>query len=92
MNQQILYNVDIFFVVSFLISGLQRWLIDLGSLNEMLDVLSTSLDNVEILDEIRAEVGDDVQDWMPILLNRLAQRKAMTKANKGEYPNKFLIS
>ena len=49
----------------------------------MLDVLSTSLDNVEMLDEIRAEVGDDVQDWMPIYLNRLAQRKAMTKANKG---------
>jgi type IV secretion system protein VirB4 len=57
--------------------------LDLGSLNEMLDVLSTSLDNVEILDEVRAEVGDDVQDWMPILLDRLAQRKAMTKANKG---------
>ena len=49
----------------------------------MLDVLSTSLDNVEMLDEIRAEVGDDIQDWMPILLDRLAQRKAMTKANKG---------
>ncbi len=57
--------------------------LDLGSLNEMLDVLSTSLDNVEMLDAIRAEVGDDVQDWMPIYLNRLAQRKAMTKANKG---------
>ena len=58
--------------------------LDLGSLNEMLDILSTSLDNVEILDKIRAEVGDDVQDWLPILLKRLAQRKAMTKTNKGQ--------
>ena len=50
----------------------------------MLDILSTSLDNVEMLDKIRAEVGDDVQDWLPILLKRLAQRKAMTKTNKGQ--------
>ena len=56
--------------------------LDLSGLNEMLDVLSTSLDNVEILDEIRAEVGDNPQIWMPIYLDRLAQRKAVAKQNR----------
>ena len=56
--------------------------LDLSGLNEMLDVLSTSLDNVEILDEIRAEVGDNPQVWMPIYLERLAQRKAAAKQNR----------
>lgn len=56
--------------------------LDLGGLNEMLDVLSTSLDNVEILDEIRLETGDNPQVWLPIYLERLAQRKIMTKQNR----------
>lgn len=57
--------------------------LDLSSLNEMLDVLSTSLDNIEILDEIRAEVGDNPQVWMPIYLDCLAQRKALAKQNRA---------
>lgn len=32
---------------------------------DLLDILSTSLDNVELLDQIRAEVGDAPADWMP---------------------------
>ena len=56
--------------------------LDLSSLNEMLDVLSTSLDNVEILDKIRAEVGDNPQNWLPIYLERLALRKAIAKQSR----------
>ena len=56
--------------------------LDLNGLSEMLDVLSTSLDNVEILDNIRAEVGDDPQSWLPIYLERLAQRKAAAKQSR----------
>lgn len=56
--------------------------LDLSGLNEMLDVLSTSLDNVEILDDIRAEVGDNPQSWLPVYLDRLAQRKAAAKQGR----------
>jgi type IV secretion system protein VirB4 len=49
--------------------------LDLGPLGDLLDILSTSLDNVELLDLIRAEVGDDPVAWMPVFKSRLLERR-----------------
>lgn len=54
--------------------------LDLGGMNEELIILSGSTDNVRLLDEIRAQVGDDPKAWMPILFSKVAQRRALTKA------------
>ena len=50
--------------------------LDLGPLGDLLDILSTSLDNVELLDDIRAEVGDAPEVWMPIFKERLLARRS----------------
>jgi len=53
---------------------------DLGGLDEILNVVSGSVDNVELLDGIRAEVGDDPDIWLPILHRRIAERKSARKS------------
>jgi type IV secretion system protein VirB4 len=45
----------------------------------MLTVLSASIDNVELLDEIRAQVGDNPDDWLPILYRQVRERRANNK-------------
>lgn len=50
---------------------------DLAGMPDMLNIISGSLDNVEMLDAIRAEVGDEPNDWEPILLERIARRRAL---------------
>lgn len=45
-------------------------LFDLAGLDDQLTVLSTTLENVELLDQIRAEVGDDPGRWLPLLYAR----------------------
>lgn len=42
---------------------------------EAIDILSGSKDNVELLDEIRAEVGDDPLAWLPVFQQRLDARR-----------------
>lgn len=50
--------------------------LDLSHLgNDYLDILSTSKDNVELLDQIRAEVGDAPSDWIPVFRERLKARR-----------------
>jgi type IV secretion system protein VirB4 len=49
-------------------------LFDLSGMPDMLTILSTSLDNVELLDRIRAEVGDDPAAWLPVLFERARAR------------------
>jgi len=39
-------------------------------------VLSGTTDNIELLDGIRAEVGDDPLAWLPVFHERLAKRRA----------------
>jgi type IV secretion system protein VirB4 len=51
--------------------------LDLGGLGDVLDVLSGTTDNVELLDTIRAQVGDAPDDWLPVFHEALAQRRAM---------------
>jgi type IV secretion system protein VirB4 len=48
---------------------------DLSSMPDMLYILSGSLDNVELLDGIRAEVGNDPQVWWPLLQERIQARR-----------------
>lgn len=57
--------------------------LDLEGFRDELVVLSGSIDNVELLDRIRAEVGDDPDAWMPILLRKVAERRALAKAAKA---------
>jgi type IV secretion system protein VirB4 len=49
---------------------------DLTGADDMLTVLSSSLDNVELLDDIRAQVGDDPDVWLPVLYRRVQERRA----------------
>ncbi|RFU44221.1 VirB4 family type IV secretion/conjugal transfer ATPase [Paraburkholderia sp. DHOC27] len=50
--------------------------LDLAGLGDVLDVLSGTTDNIELLDGIRAEVGDDPAAWLPVFHERLAKRRA----------------
>jgi type IV secretion system protein VirB4 len=52
---------------------------DLSGLDEHLWILSGSEDNVRLLDEIRAEVGDDPDDWMPVLFARIRAREVQQR-------------
>jgi type IV secretion system protein VirB4 len=49
---------------------------DLSGMPDMLNIISGSLDNVELLDKIRAQVGDDPEVWEPLLQAGIAQRRA----------------
>lgn len=44
--------------------------LDLNGFDEELAILSGRTANVELLDAIRAEVGNDVKDWLPIFQQR----------------------
>ena len=54
---------------------------DLGGMTDLLNVLSGTTDNVALLDQIRAEVGDDPTDWLPIFHERIAARKRLRQEN-----------
>lgn len=44
--------------------------LDLNGFDDELAILSGRTANVELLDMIRAEVGDDVKDWLPVFQQR----------------------
>lgn len=44
--------------------------LDLSGMNDMLSVLSASLDNVEVMHAVIQEVGDNPCAWLPIFLQR----------------------
>lgn len=52
---------------------------DLGGMDNFINVLSGTADNVTLLDEIRAEVGDDAKVWLPVFNQRIAMRKQALK-------------
>ncbi|MFP3631810.1 hypothetical protein SB776_34975, partial [Burkholderia sp. SIMBA_045] len=56
--------------------------LDLAGLGDVLDVLSGTTDNVELLDAIRAEVGDMPKDWLPVFHERLAKRRAAQASSR----------
>lgn len=49
---------------------------DLSGADDMLTVLSATTDNVELLDEIRAQVGDNPDDWLPVLYRRARENRS----------------
>jgi type IV secretion system protein VirB4 len=56
---------------------------DLSGADDMLTVLSASMDNVELLDDIRSQVGDHPDDWLPILYQRVRERRANNSRKKA---------
>ena len=49
---------------------------DLGGMNDFLAVLSSTTDNVELLDQIRAEFGDAPTTWLPLFCQRVRDRRS----------------
>lgn len=49
--------------------------LDLSGFDEDLMVLSGTTDNVELLDQLRLEVGDDPRSWLPLLQERIRRRR-----------------
>jgi type IV secretion system protein VirB4 len=49
--------------------------LDLSGLDEFVTVLSATTDNVALLDAIRARHGDDPDQWLPVLLGEVHDRK-----------------
>ncbi|MEK6291351.1 MAG: VirB4 family type IV secretion/conjugal transfer ATPase [Paraburkholderia tropica] len=60
--------------------------LDLAGLGDVLDVLSGTTDNIELLDGIRAEVGDEPAAWLPVFHKRLAKRRATGTARHALPP------
>ena len=48
---------------------------DLGSMPDLLNILSGTTENVALLDQIREEVGDEPEAWLPLLHERIAARR-----------------
>lgn len=53
--------------------------LNLAGMPEVVNILSGTTDNVELLDGIRADVGDDPDVWMPLLHEAIAKRKKSRK-------------
>ena len=53
--------------------------LDLTGLKDAVTVLSATTDNVALLDRIREDQGDDPQVWLPLLLDAVRTRKAISQ-------------
>jgi type IV secretion system protein VirB4 len=53
---------------------------DLSGMTDILNVVSGSVDNVELLDQLRAEVGDEPSAWLPLFHARIAARRSIVAA------------
>lgn len=51
---------------------------DLGGMDDYLAVLSSTTDNVHLLDSVRAEVGDDPCVWLPRFYERVRARRTLS--------------
>ncbi|MFT3960909.1 VirB4 family type IV secretion/conjugal transfer ATPase [Propionivibrio sp.] len=56
--------------------------LDLKGMDDVLDILSATSDNVEMLDDIRLAVGDDPARWIPVFRQRLEERRTFTREKK----------
>lgn len=52
---------------------------DLGSMPDILNIISGTTENVALLDRIREDVGDAPEAWMPLLHERIAARRGLIK-------------
>jgi len=57
--------------------------LDLGGFDDELAILSGSLDNNELLDEVIADVGDDPKKWLPVFHERRKARVTSSKLGIG---------
>jgi len=58
---------------------------DLSGLGEYIDVLSGSTDNIELLDQVLAELEtDDPEVWLPVLHERIALRRSLGKRSRDD--------
>lgn len=57
--------------------------LDLKGMDDILDILSATADNVEMLDDIRLAVGDAPEQWVPVFRQRLEERRAFARETKG---------
>ena len=57
--------------------------INLAGMDDVVSILSGRVETVELLDKIRAKVGDAPSAWLPIFLNTLHQEKMKKKAEKA---------
>jgi type IV secretion system protein VirB4 len=48
-------------------------------MTDILNVISGTTDNIELLDAIREKVGDDPKVWLPIFHRQTAERRAKSK-------------
>jgi type IV secretion system protein VirB4 len=52
---------------------------DLRGMDDEVAILSGDRENVLILDQVRAEVGDDPDVWLPVFLERVFEKKMRTR-------------
>jgi type IV secretion system protein VirB4 len=53
-----------------------------GQFDDVLNVLSGSTDNVELLEQVRADVGDDPSVWLPVFHERVALRRSIGRERR----------
>lgn len=53
---------------------------DLGGMDDFLAVLSSTTDNVQLLDQVRAECGDDPDSWLQVFYQRVRARRASARS------------
>jgi type IV secretion system protein VirB4 len=58
--------------------------IDLSGMEDVIHVLSARAETVAILDEIRAQYGDDPDDWLPIFRERVTGGQNVSAGRKQE--------
>ena len=56
--------------------------LDLTGIEDFITVLSGTTDNVALLDEIRAQVGDEPQAWLPLLIRKVNERRSLSKGRQ----------
>ena len=54
--------------------------LDLTGMDEAITVLSGSAENVQLLDRIRTQVGDDATCWLPLLVKAVSERASARRA------------
>ena len=48
-------------------------------MDDFLAVLSSTTDNVDLLDQIRAEFGDAPTAWLPLFYKRVRDRRSLAR-------------
>jgi type IV secretion system protein VirB4 len=56
---------------------------DLGGLDDVITILSGSQDNIELLDEIRRSVGDAPEAWVPLLIEKVNERRDARRTERA---------